>query len=172
MSLNFKIKRLLPGFTLLLLASFSLVADSLQRIDVTITTHLGDEQRFSQGDAISFLLSLDKAAHIYLYYQTGEQQVLQLLPNQWQKNHYEAGLFIPFPAPEAQFNFTILPPFGEDKLWIFASDAAAIELPTASSINGLQGINLSIDQIRQKIKNQSRSGFGESSLMIMTIGGI
>ena len=41
---------------------------ALQTIPVELTTHLGDQQQFIDGDEIQFLLSLGSDAYIYMYY--------------------------------------------------------------------------------------------------------
>ena len=42
--------------------------NNLESIPLDLTTHLGDQQKFVDGDEIQFLLSLGQDAYIYMYY--------------------------------------------------------------------------------------------------------
>jgi len=142
---------------------------SFKPVDLKITTHLGDNQKFREGDQISFMISLDHAAYIYLFYQDVNAQIVQLLPNQHQHSIiYKPGFFIPIPDQNSQFNFTIQEPFGEDSVWVFATDSPVPELDGTILKNGLKLLNLTIDQIRSKIKYQVKSIYGESSIPVFT----
>lgn len=145
------------------------VEQSLQTINLELTTHLGDNQHFQQGDQISFMLSIDTAAYVYLFYRSSDSSIVQLIPNARQANHlYQPGFFIPVPDQNAEFEFTAQPPFGEDKVWVFATDKPVAELYGKSLDSGLMLMTLNIHQIRSAIKRQSSKVYGESSLRIFT----
>ncbi|MDH3389796.1 MAG: DUF4384 domain-containing protein, partial [Gammaproteobacteria bacterium] len=76
------ITRLIAGLLALLLASSPALAGEPRQVDVRLTTHLGDQQSFVDGDRISFLLSLESDAYVYLFYRDAEANLLQLLPNE------------------------------------------------------------------------------------------
>ena len=144
---------------------------SLNKINVEITTYLGDAQTFASGDQISFMLSLDQAAYVYLFYQDANNNILQLVPNKKQRsNYYQAGLFMPVPGQDADFKFTVRPPVGEEKLWVFATDNRVAEFVDDNETNELQKLAFSIDQLRSKIKQQAATGYGESVLTIYVAG--
>lgn len=139
----------------------------LEPINVEITTHLGDEQTFIAGDQVSFMLSLDKSAYIYLFYQDAANNIIQLLPNHKQiSNHYQPGLFMSIPDPKADIKFTLQPPFGKEQLWAFATDKKLARFSVSPSANKLKQINQSIDKIRKAIKSQVVTSYGESLLTI------
>jgi len=155
---------------IILSADLNSLEKQFEPIDVEITTHLGDAQTFVEGDQISFMMSLNKDAFVYLFYQDVNGQVLQLVPNSAQSsNFYQAGLFIPVPGQRAKFKFTVQPPFGEDRLWVFVLDTAIQKLPGEQLINGLKLIELSIPQIKSKIKSQALVQYGEHYLSIFTM---
>ena len=56
------------------------VAGEPETITVEITTHLGDQQAFVEGDVISFLLSLDRDAYVYLFYEDASASNLSDFP--------------------------------------------------------------------------------------------
>jgi hypothetical protein len=171
MHLSFKrpsFRRLLAA--VLLVASSAASAEKLQDIKLEITTYLGDAQTFVEGDDIAFMLSLDHPAYVYLYYQDAAHNLIQILPNREQTdNHYAAGLFIPVPDPKAGFKFIVQPPFGEERLWAFASDKA-LKLQTDRSLpNGMAWMTQGIEAIRQQIRQQSTAIFGQDVLTMKTI---
>ena len=144
----------------------------LESINLEITTHLGDAQTFVEGDQISFMLSLDKASFIYLFYQDAEGNILQLVPNHKQTTHfYQPGLFIPIPDQLADFKFTVQPPFGEEKLWAFATDTQVDSFNSTQDSEKLELLNQPIDEIRSKIKYRAKTMYGESLLTIFVTGG-
>ncbi len=138
-------------------------------IEVAITTHLGDQQSFTQGDRISFLLSLDQKAFVYLFYRDANANLLQLLPNQYLKNHaYEAGIFMPLPSSGQAFQFTVQAPFGDEQLIVFASSNGDLQFPGSLLENGLILLDVDIGRISEDIKKGSLV-YGGSELQIKTL---
>ncbi len=154
------------------LANLPLWADThpvRQTVNLQLTSHLGDQQRFEQGDRVSFLLSLDRPAYVYLFYRDSEHNVIQLIPNEHQpQNHYQPGLFKPLPGAKAGFSFSIQAPFGEDRVWVFATDRQVEPLPGKTLPNGLRLMSLSIEDIRSGLQQQTDSIYDEASLVIVT----
>ncbi len=69
----------LPACCLLLLICLApALAGQPVPIEVGLTTHLGDRQSFVDGDRISFLLSLERDAYVYLFYRDADKNLLQL----------------------------------------------------------------------------------------------
>ena len=131
----------------------------LDSIPLELTTHLGEQQQFVQGDEIQFLLSLGQDAYIYMFYLDAKGDITQILPNQNQHSHfYSAGYFLTIPEYENLYRFTISEPFGEESIWIFASDQS-ISLPASA---------VSLPDIRRAIKHSSLKAYGEYVLGITT----
>ena len=131
----------------------------LESIPLELTTHLGDQQQFVGGDEIQFLLSLGQDAYIYMYYIDAENRITQILPNENQRsNFYAAGYFLTIPEYENHYRFTISEPFGNESIWVFASD----QLITIKQPPG------SIESIKQLIKRLSEKAYGEYVLNIVT----
>lgn len=140
---------------------------SLQPLQLEITTHLGDGQSFRKGDPIRFMISLDKDAYVTLFYQDASDEITQILPNQHQaSSFFKAGLFIPFPDQNMNFDFTAQPPFGKDRVWAFASDVPITTLKGQALANGLMRIPKSIDEIRSVVKQHSKAFYDEAELTI------
>lgn len=148
---------------------FAEPAAALKTVNLDITTHLGDQQIYHAGDKLSFMLSLDDDAYIYLFYQDSENNLLQLLPNEQQKNNlFKAGLYIPLPDPAAPFSFTVEAPFGTDQLWAFAVDHQLGGFDGKNLENGLKLMSQNIDQLRSGIRAQALKIFDQSSKQIIT----
>ncbi|MBT8119107.1 MAG: DUF4384 domain-containing protein [Gammaproteobacteria bacterium] len=131
----------------------------LDAIPLELTTHLGDQQQFVEGDEIQFLLSLGQDAYIYMFYMDASGIITQILPNANQPSHfYSAGYFLTIPEYENLYRFTISAPFGEESVWIIASDQS-ITLPESL---------VSLQDIRNTIKHSSIKAYGEYALRITT----
>lgn len=155
----------------LLFFSVALTAENkaLQAVDIEITSYLGDQQLFQQNDVLTFLLSLNKDAYIFAIYEDASQQLMQIIPNiNQQNNFYKAGIFIAVPAQNAAFRLIVQPPFGKEKLWVFATDAEKIILTGKSQVNGLKVLEADIKKIRQQIKQQSKKIWGEAHFNLTT----
>ena len=134
-------------------------AINLESIPLELTTHLGDQQQFVEGDEIQFLLSLGQDAYIYMYYIDAANRITQILPNEnQQSNFYTAGYFLTIPEYKNLYRFTISEPFGNESIWVIASDRSV----TMKQFPG------SIENIRQLIKKSSDKAYGEYVLKIVT----
>jgi len=170
-------KRLVHLFFILI--SFSLATETSaegnlnlkkhQTINIEITSHLGDQQVFVENDIISFFISLDHSAYIYVFYQDASNHVYQLLPNKTQIEHYfNAGDYIPFPAQNSDFQFKIQPPFGKEQLWVFASDQKQAAFMTNATTDKLKPIIKNQSELGKTIRLKSGNFFGQAQLTINT----
>jgi len=140
-----------------------------KKINIEITSHLGDKQLFVQGDVIKFLISLDIDAYIIVIYQAANGKLIQLLPNEKEKNTlYKAGLFISVPSDTVPYKFTIQPPYGKEKVWVFASDKQSNKLKGKVLANGLRIVTITIQKIKNQIRASSVNYFGNSSFSLHT----
>ena len=161
--------RFYAGVLIALLSQSGFTADLLQEIEVNITTHLGDRQSFVEGDVVSFLLTLDSDAFVYLFYEDADDHIFLIYPNQQSGNHYyEKGFFMPLPPPEQGFRFKIEPPFGEETLFVYASDNARVSLHGKKLKNGLSLIEDTISEIETSTRQQSTVNFGTARLKLIS----
>lgn len=139
-------------------------------INIEVTTHLGDKQSFKAGDKVAFLVSLDKDAHLLMIYEDAENNLIQVIPNTYRKNSfYEEGLFIAIPDRSEPFEFVIHPPFGTEKLWVFASSRQFPVLEGTTLDNGLKKLEKKLPAILASIRPKSSNiPYGESSTVIKT----
>lgn len=162
--------RFAAGILLLLVAQLPALAAEPEDVDIKITTHLGDRQEFVAGDRISFLLSLQRDAHVYLIYRDAAANLLQLLPNERMPDHfYGAGLFMPVPDRQQPFQFTVQPPYGEEFMYAFASDNGSLSFSGKPLANGLILLQGELDQIERRIRAESKRFFGRGELSLTTL---
>lgn len=159
---------LLPVILALLLSACNtshntgLTTGKLAVIPVELTTHLGDQQKFVEGDEIQFLLSLGSDAYIYMYYVDAKHKITQILPNPNQPGHYySAGYFLTIPEYINTYRFTISEPFGSESIWVFASDISGDQLTLPENSN-------SIEDYKKTIQQSSKASYGEYELKIIT----
>ena len=158
---------LYPALAIAALVLNPVAAAELEPISVEITTHLGDQQSFADGDVISFLLSLDRDAYVYLFYQDASANTIQIFPNRQNPDHYyQKGFYMPVPPPQTSFQFKIQAPFGEEKLFVFTTDNSEVKLNTRQLVNGLSLVDSSIEEIETSFRRQSGTRYGSASLTI------
>ena len=139
------------------------LASELHPIPLELTTHLGDQQQFIEGDEIQFLLSLGSDAYIYMVYLDAKNNITQILPNKNQPgNFYSAGYFLTIPEYVNGYRFIISQPFGDESVWVFASD----QLITQSSLEN--NIASSIEGYKKELQKRSKKAYGEYELRIVT----
>lgn len=155
-------------------SSYSLAADAtttknLRPIGIQATTHLGDHQSFRKDDVVSFLLSLDSDAYVTAIYVDANNNLYQIIPNALQQdNFYKASLFIPVPPQDAAYNFRIKPPYGEETLWVFASDSEKSRLKGKPLKNGMIQLTQSLDEVRHALRSNAIQRYDEASVRITT----
>jgi hypothetical protein len=94
-----------------------------------------------------------------MVYVNAENNLVQILPSKYQNsNFYSKGFFLTIPEYNNGYRFIINKPFGDEAIWVFASD----QLIPLDKNDG------SISSIRDKIRQQSRREYGESVLLITT----
>ena len=164
---NFEINRIYRITAIILLATFCLVlpktyAANNKPINLSITTHLGDEQNFREGDVVSFYVSLEKDAYLAIVYQDAGGQLSVLLPNPLvADSFFKAGWFIPIPNAQNPFQFRITAPFGKETLLVFASDKPLPSLHSGTTIASAR------DTIKKHCRKHN-AVFEEASLSITT----
>jgi len=131
-------------------------------IHVTITTHLGDEQHFREGDEISLLLNLNHNAYVLLVYQDAKGNLIKLFPVRKNDNGWvHAGDFIPFPRRTDGLRLVVAPPFGEERVWAFAAAKAfpaqpLLDIPNIKALRTrLQQSGIFYSEAHTRLKTQA-----------------
>jgi len=126
---------------------------------VNITTHLGDQQEFQQGDRVQFLLDLNRDAYVLLIYQDASGALTQLVPNAIERNgFYKAARYLSIPDARVPFEFIVGPPFGAETVWAFGSNAPFPELTGSTLSNGLKRLDQPLAAITALLNDSAKRG--------------
>ena len=142
---------------------------TLSNVNLEITTHLGDQQIFIDQDLVSFFISLDHDAYLYIFYQNANDEIYQLTPGLAQKNHFfESGFYIPYPSTSSSFHFHVQEPYGKETIWAYASDQPNIKFDTYINNHSIKQIKQSINNIERKLLSSSIKLYDRASTIIHT----
>jgi hypothetical protein len=157
-------------------ASLSAKQDAWHKnvINLAITSHLGDNQTYIEGDTIYYFISTDQGCYLLLIYQDAEGNLVQIIPNRYLgKSYVQAGDFIMVPKTGEPFSFSVSAPFGEESIYAFASSKPFPELQGKPLPNGFRLLeNNSISELKNELRdlNKPRHVFyGEAQTSITTI---
>lgn len=110
---------------------------------------------FHDGDLLKMELSPDQDAYVRLYYLSAENKVLQVFPNQIQKDNFiRKGTKMAIPGPTSGFDFRMGKPFGNEVLKVVASSTQFSDLED------------------ETWAQQLFQGFSQTSLQSMSVRGI
>jgi len=156
----------------ILATSWSPIGLTANTINIDITTHLGDQQSYVEGDSIEFLINLSQDAYVLILYIDAAGNIIQILPNRLVTNNFvTAGLYINIPEQSAPFKFTVSAPFGRETVWAYASKLPFPELSGKLLDNELKQLNLKLPKIKSILDlyfKKKKGTFSSSSLIIET----
>lgn len=142
-------------------------------IALDVTTYLGDHQIFVEGDAIYYLVSMDRDAYLVLVHEDAESNVIQIYPNAaFGREFHYAGSYFQVPDPILDGRLVVSSPFGLETLWAFASTKPFPEISRDVSASGLVDLGRSIQRVRDIFyKHAVHVGgdFGEASVVVKTV---
>ena len=142
-----------------LLADTSSPSQSLDTIPVELTTTVGHQKTFVEGEEIQFLLSLGDDAYIDMYHIDATGNIEQILPSTQQSSHfYKKGFFLTIPNYEKVFRFIVSQPYGDETIYVFASDQSLRDINVDTNVE-----STTISDIRELIVSRSTAAFGEDS---------
>ncbi|MBV1883599.1 MAG: DUF4384 domain-containing protein [Pseudomonadales bacterium] len=148
----------------LFLASDSAMGDGLtkdKKLEVGITTHLGDKQQFQQGDRLTLLITLSDNAYLVLIYKDATNKLEQIYPNRWSaQTVFPAGYFQPFPSTTNPFEFIVSEPYGQEEVWLVASRKPFSEL----FFKDIKKLHHSSDGSDPPLINQNTMGFSRVTI--------
>ncbi|MCB1693158.1 MAG: DUF4384 domain-containing protein, partial [Pseudomonadales bacterium] len=142
------------------------------------------DQTYEEGQDVTVYLQGNKPFYARLIYTDASGNNIQILPNQHRSDNYFAGATIlEIPEAKDKFLLTVTPPFGKEKLTLYASTSplggisttkaggdvyAVNEAPEAIPAK-TRGISIQAVSTEEKAKKQSKvAEFAESSVEITT----
>jgi len=83
-----------------------------------------NQTEFKAGEEISLMLKGNKPFFARVVYVQADGTIVQILPNPFRKdNYFEGGTVYNLPSGKDQYELTINPPFGEEKIIVYSSTA-------------------------------------------------
>jgi len=151
-----------------------LAIGSARPIRIEVTPQKGDGATYTEGEDVVYFVSTDQDAHLLLIYEDAERRFTQVLPNSFSPSaFYKAGKFFQIPEGRSDaYGFTVTPPFGTERLWVFACSRpfpalAGEETEGGKILSG--GMNRILPVLRA---HGSRAGmaYGEAQTVLTTVG--
>lgn len=119
--------------------SGSLSSPSLATGDGPLTVKVWtDKKKYLQGEDVVIFLQGNRDFSAVVVDVMASGDIIQLLPNRHRTdNFFKAGVKYRIPGPQDQFSLAVSPPFGTDKIVVYASEAYMDSLPTQAIGGGL-----------------------------------
>lgn len=139
-----------------------------------------DKAKYGQGEKIRVFVKGNRPFYGRVVYQDASGDLVQILPNPYRKNSYfNGGTVYEIPSADDRFDLEVSPPFGPEKITLFASTAPMGEVNLADA-GGVYAIKVKADQLSSgtrgvKFVNKgsgaaSVAEFAESSHEMLTSG--
>ncbi|PKN35765.1 MAG: hypothetical protein CVU61_02790 [Deltaproteobacteria bacterium HGW-Deltaproteobacteria-19] len=99
----------------------SLADDPGAPLNVRVWT---DKKTYRQAEQIRIFLRGNRPFFARVIYRDTKGQVLQLLPNPYRTdNYFQGGVIYEIPSGNDRFQLEVVPPFGEEKIMVYASSS-------------------------------------------------
>jgi len=109
-----------------------------------------DKKEYKEREKIKIYIRGNKPYYARVVYKMINGELRQLLPNPFRKSHYFNGAAIyEIPSPEDQFELEVEPPFGQERIIVYASTAPLGEIDLTPDA-GVYKINTESERIGTK----------------------
>jgi hypothetical protein len=117
--------------------------------DAPLTVQIWTPQKvYQQGETITIYLKGNRNFYARIVDMTSAGEIIQLLPNDYRQNNYfEAGKVYQIPDEEDRFSLSVSPPFGQDRIVVYASEVPLGDVQTEAAGNGLRSFKGSPGQL-------------------------
>ncbi|MBD3290683.1 DUF4384 domain-containing protein, partial [candidate division KSB1 bacterium] len=132
------------------------------------------KDKYKAGEQMKFQMRGNKDFYARVIYIDAKGNKLQLVPNQFNSNNYFKGNeTIEIPAPGSGFSITVSPPFGKEKVIVYASTKPQGDIIAASSGGPLLQVkdDMSVIEVQTRgvrIEKNESAEFYETSCKIKT----
>jgi hypothetical protein len=147
-------KTIYAAIAFLLLA----LANTALALEADITTQLGDNKTFYEGNKINLLISLSEESHVLIIYQTTDQRLYQIFPNNL--GHGETiptSTYRPLYSDSQTYHLPVTKPFGKEKVWLFASNTPLARLKHKPGHGVFREIEDSLDAIKNRLRSTTKN---------------
>lgn len=129
----------------------ALLEDPNAPLSVRIWT---DKPVYREGERIKIYVRANKPCYMCVVYHDVSGRLIQLLPNPYRSaNYFRGSTVYEIPAAEDQFDIVVRPPFGREKLIVYASTAplGKLELKDLSGVYEIQAT--SARQVEERVRS-------------------
>jgi hypothetical protein len=126
-----------------------------------------DKKYYSDGEYITIYIEGNRDFYARIVNIGSNGKVIQLLPNGYrQMNHFSGGQLYQVPGPGDHFSLKVTPPYGQERIVVYASETPMGEIPMKPLGGGLkeyQGSNEDLAFRVRSIQPVARTGRGRTS---------
>ena len=138
-----------------------------------------DKKEYKQQEKIKIYIKGNKPFYSRVLYQDAKGELIQLLPNPYRSsNYFNGGVVYEIPSGNDQFELEVSPPFGEEKVLVYASSSPLGDLILRAA-GGVYQVKTEAKDVGEKTRgvkiwekgNRKESGaseFYEGALTIKT----
>ncbi|UCG11613.1 MAG: DUF4384 domain-containing protein [Deltaproteobacteria bacterium] len=98
-----------------------------------------DKKQYNHGEKITIFVQGNRDYYARIVDITSNGEIIQLLPNDYRpRNFFRGGIVYKIPSQEDRFELEVTPPYGEDNVLLYASEAPLGEVTMDSIGQGLR----------------------------------
>jgi hypothetical protein len=140
-----------------------------------------DKKSYSDGEYITIYMEGNRDFYARIVNIGSNEKVIQLLPNGYrQTNHFRGGQRYQIPGPGDRFSLQVTPPYGQERIVVYASETPMGDIPMAPLAAGLQEYRGSNDDLAFRVRSiqpvarpgggmtSGSTGFYEASWVVKT----
>jgi hypothetical protein len=118
-----------------------------------------EDDSYRAGDTIEIFIKGNKDFYGRVVYRDAEGNLIQLLPNEFRKeHHFKAGKTYTIPDEEDQFDLSVTPPFGTENIIVFASTEPLPKVVGNDIGAGLTLLDEKLGQVKRRMRGFSSKG--------------
>ena len=113
-----------------------------------------DKKTYSDGEYITIHMEGNRDFYARIINIGSNEKVIQLLPNGYrQTNHFRGGQRYQIPGAGDRFSLKVTPPYGQERIVVYASETPMGEIPMKSLGAGLQEYQGSNDDLALRVRS-------------------
>ena len=155
------------------------ICAKLNRRQIDEVERIVRSRTYRAGETIEIFLKGNKDFYGRVVYRDAEGNLVQLLPNEFRKeHHFKAGKTYTIPDEEDQFDLTVTPPFGTENIVVFASTEPLPEVAGNDFGAGLVLLDEVLGQVKRRMRgigskpggagNKGKREFHEATAVLKT----
>lgn len=136
-----------------------------------------DKKEYSQDSKMKIYLKSNKPFFVRILYKTADSKLIQLLPNPYRtKNYFSGGVVHEIPSGEDKYELKVSPPFGQEKILVYAGTARLGDVGLAEAgsvynvIDSEKKVSLKTRGIAFQARDENKrfAEFHESAIQVTT----